>query len=407
MKKALSLLTCAALLTGLFAVMAPASFAAETVNVGSAAELQETVKKINAGELSADTNITLTANIDLTGYSDVSKWEPIYRYSGTFDGAGHTISGLDWTFKMQNGGGNMPDANVSGSYIINEYNAQTDEGGRGADAALAMLFVKTENAVLKNFTVKDSTLNLVCTYNKNYQLYVGGLVGWMDGGSISDVKLENVDIPGFGDACVNQKYLGFAGLIAGNALNGVTLENVNLDSECLIDSSANIKLDVAAMIGRYTSGAAITFKSCSTAATVKAAEDVSDTSGLMWNKEGVMVGGYAAAFVARFNDNNEEGTSDLFYDCSNTGALSGAKENANENGFVGDVNTRTNITYQEKTVEPDPGEGEGGQGGQGGEGGEGGEPTPPATGSAAIVLASVAVLALAGVCVATGKREQD
>ena len=89
MKKALSLLITAAMLVAMFAVTVPAAFAAESVNVGTADELIDVVNQINAGSLAADTNITLTADIDLTGKA----WKPIKVYSGTFDGNGKTITG--------------------------------------------------------------------------------------------------------------------------------------------------------------------------------------------------------------------------------------------------------------------------------------------------------------------------
>ena len=63
------------------------------VRVGTAEQLQAVAARVNAGE--SDLDIQLTADIDLDGQS----WTHIgtdssHAYTGTFDGQGHTISGL-------------------------------------------------------------------------------------------------------------------------------------------------------------------------------------------------------------------------------------------------------------------------------------------------------------------------
>ena len=56
--------------------------------------LEGMVSHVNQGNW--NTNCTLTANIELTGEKN---WTPVdinvYPYPGTFDGAGHTISGMN------------------------------------------------------------------------------------------------------------------------------------------------------------------------------------------------------------------------------------------------------------------------------------------------------------------------
>ena len=64
--------------------------------VTSADGLMNVAKLVNGGK--SDINITLTADIDLTG----KDWTPIgtsfsNKYTGTFDGGGHTITGLTFT----------------------------------------------------------------------------------------------------------------------------------------------------------------------------------------------------------------------------------------------------------------------------------------------------------------------
>ena len=90
----------------------------------------------------------LTANIDLSGITD---WQPIgdstYKFTGSFDGNGHTISGL----------------NSSGYQY-------------------AGLFGYVENANISNLGVLAG--NISSTYSGNS--YVGGLVGWASGSQISN-----------------------------------------------------------------------------------------------------------------------------------------------------------------------------------------------------------------------------
>ena len=113
--------------------------------IGSAAELQKFAQRVNNGEL-ADANAVLTANINLnpdmkidedgkvTNGSELAQWIPIgtnssQQYRGTFNGAGHTISGLyidsdadyQGLFGCLDQGGTVQDLSVSGSVSGNNY----------------------------------------------------------------------------------------------------------------------------------------------------------------------------------------------------------------------------------------------------------------------------------------------
>ncbi len=110
------------------------TFAAD-ITVGTAEELEAVM--LNSGRWGD--NITLTADIDLTGITQY----PIGTYSnpftGTFDGAGFTITGLDIA------------------------NAETVTEGEGtlatADDITAGLFGVIEGATVKNLTVKGKVVN--------------------------------------------------------------------------------------------------------------------------------------------------------------------------------------------------------------------------------------------------------
>ncbi|MBQ8288991.1 MAG: hypothetical protein IJX76_09555 [Clostridia bacterium] len=343
MKKALSLLVTAAMLVAMFAVMAPAAFAAETKTVGTADELIDVVTKINAGELPADTNITLSADIDLTGKA----WKPLKVYNGTFDGNGKTITGAAIDIAIStaaneklNGAG--PERNT---YVIAEY-ANASDGNYG-EAGFALLAIKAENATFKNFTLKDGSVkNAFNGNNRNWQSHYGGVVAYMVNGTISNVDLVNLDVVIHENASDNQPFLGFAGIMAGVTFGPTTIENCSVDGDSSVNASNNAKYDVAAYIGRHSTNGALTVKNCTTAATVTACA-TADRSGFhdAQKNDTSAIGCWAAAIVARFNDNTDEGVYDLILDCTNTGTITGAKTNA-DNLLVGDLNTRTDISYE-------------------------------------------------------------
>lgn len=341
MKKALSLLITAAMLVAMLAVMAPAAFAAEAVKVGTADELIDVVAKINAGELPADTDITLTADIDLTGKA----WKPIKVYSGTFDGAGKTITGASISATVANNGDQKLDGGAENAvYVIAEYPGASD--GNFGEVGFALLAVKAENATFKSFTLKNSAISTNISFNRNWQMHYGSVAAYMVSSTISDVDLVNVDVPVHENASDNQPFLGLAGIMVGVSFGDTTIENCSIDADSSIDASNNAKYDVAAFVGRHSTDGVLTVNNCTTAAAVTACA-TADRSGFhdAQKNDSSAIGCWAAAVVARFNDNTAEGARDQIIGCTNTGTITGARTNA-DNLLVGDVNTRTDISYE-------------------------------------------------------------
>ena len=139
--------------------------------VTSAEGLKNIAKLVNDGNTGID--ITLTGNITLTG-----DWTPIgtsisNAYKGTFDGGGHTITGLTVTTSDQYAG-------LFG-YI--------GSGGK----------------------VKDVTLENVQITNDNSSGYAGGVAGWSDG------TLENCSVSGRVSGSGNN---GTAGGVVGFQVGG-------------------------------------------------------------------------------------------------------------------------------------------------------------------------------------------
>ena len=99
MKKLISILACGALMLGSLPVGAFADEKAakakdsESIKISSAEEFVEFSKKCSMDSYSAGKSFVLTSDIELTH----SGFEPVPYFAGSFDGAGHTVSGLRLT----------------------------------------------------------------------------------------------------------------------------------------------------------------------------------------------------------------------------------------------------------------------------------------------------------------------
>ena len=145
----------------------------KTYTVYNADGLMNIAELVNGGK--TDINITLTADIDLTG----KNWTPIgtdydNSYKGTFDGGGHTITGLTFTtndeyvglFGWLNRAGTVKNVVMEGVQITSN---QIDGGSIGG-------VVGSSWGTIENCSVSGSVSGTV---------YVGGVVGVQIGGSIT------------------------------------------------------------------------------------------------------------------------------------------------------------------------------------------------------------------------------
>ena len=141
--------------------------------VTSADGLMNIAKLVNGGK--CDINITLDKNIDLTG----KDWTPIgtdydNSYKGTFDGGGHTITGLTFTtndeyaglFGYLNRAGTVKNVVMEGVQITSNQIYGGSIGG----------VVGSGWGTIENCSVSGSVSGTV---------YVGGVVGVQIGGSIT------------------------------------------------------------------------------------------------------------------------------------------------------------------------------------------------------------------------------
>ena len=145
----------------------------KTYTVYNANGLMNIAELVNGGK--SDINITLTADIDLTGKG----WTPIgtdydKSYKGTFDGGGHTITGLTFTTNDQHAGlfGYLNRAGTVKNVVMEGVQITSNQIYGGSIGGV----VGFSWGTIENCSVSGSVSGTV---------YVGGVVGDQIGGSIT------------------------------------------------------------------------------------------------------------------------------------------------------------------------------------------------------------------------------
>ena len=184
--------------------------------VTSAEGLKNIAKLVNDGN--TDIDITLTSDIDLSGID----WTPIgiddnHQYTGTFNGGGHTITGLTVTgsdqyaglFGRIGSGGKVMNVKLEGVQIESD-NGMSDVGGVAGYSRGTL-----ENCSVSG-SVSGSGMNGIA----------GGVVGYQTGGSItgcsSSATVNAGNVAGGVAGCTYS-----ATLTACYATGDVTLESIN------------------------------------------------------------------------------------------------------------------------------------------------------------------------------------
>ena len=219
--------------------------------VTSADGLMNVAELVNGGK--TDINITLDKNIDLTGKG----WTPIgtsfdNSYKGTFDGGGHTITGLTFTtndehaglFGRLNRAGTVKNVVMEGVQITSN---QIDGGSIGG-------VVGSSWGTIENCSVSGSVSGTV---------YVGGVVGVQIGGSITGCSSSatvkgTVDVGG-----VAGQTNSSATLTACYATGNVIIEinpKKNIAGGSLVGMNAGISLLACYATGNVTSTGSSTGK---------------------------------------------------------------------------------------------------------------------------------------------------
>ena len=213
-----------------------------TYTVTSADGLMNVAELVNGGK--SDINITLDTDIDLTG----KDWMPIGTsnpYSGTFDGGGHTITGLTFTtndkyaglFGYLNRAGTVKNVVMKDVQITNNRSWSAFAGGVAGYSW----------GTIENCSVSGSVSGTV---------YVGGVVGAQIGGSITGCSSSatvkgTVDVGG-----VAGQTNSSATLTACYATGNVTIEinpKKNIAGGSLVGMNAGSSLLACYATGNVTS----------------------------------------------------------------------------------------------------------------------------------------------------------
>lgn len=219
--------------------------------VTSADGLMNIAELVNGGK--TDINITLDTDIDLTG----KDWTPIgtdydNSYKGTFDGGGHTITGLTFTtndeyaglFGWLNRAGTVKNVVMEGVQITSN---QIDGGSIGG-------VVGSSWGTIENCSVSGSVSGTV---------YVGGVVGVQIGGSITGCS-SSATVKGMVDVGgVAGQTNSSATLTACYATGNVIIEinpQKNIAGGSLVGMNAGISLLACYATGNVTSTGSSTGK---------------------------------------------------------------------------------------------------------------------------------------------------
>ena len=194
--------------------------------VTSADGLMNIAKLVNGGK--SDINITLTADIDLTG----KDWTPIgtdyyNSYTGTFDGGGHTITGLTFTtndeyaglFGWLNRAGTVKNVVMEGVQITSHQIYGGSIGG----------VVGSGWGTIENCSVSGSVSGTV---------YVGGVVGVQIGGSITGCS-SSATVKGTVDV----------GGVAGQTNSSATLTACYATGNVIIEMAPNKNIAGGGLVG--------------------------------------------------------------------------------------------------------------------------------------------------------------
>ena len=211
--------------------------------VTSADGLMNIAKLVNGGK--SDINITLDKDIDLTG----KEWTPIgtgysNKYTGTFDGGGHTIKGLTVTTNDQFVGlfGSIGYAGTVKNVMMEDVQITSNRSSGFAGGVAGY-----SDGTIENCSVSGSVSGTV---------YVGGVVGVQIGGSITGCSSSatvkgTVDVGG-----VAGQTNSSATLTACYATGNVTIEinpKKNIAGGSLVGMNAGSSLLACYATGNVTS----------------------------------------------------------------------------------------------------------------------------------------------------------
>ncbi len=184
--------------------------------VTSAEGLKNIAKLVNDGN--TDIDITLTSDIDLSGID----WTPIgidynHQYTGTFDGGGHTITGLTVTGSNEYAGlfGRINDAGKVKNVVLKSVQITSDNSSGYVGGVAGCSYGKIENCSVSGSVSGSGSSS-----------DVGGVVGYQMGGSITGCS-----------SSATVKGTQRAGGMAGATNSGATLTACYATGDVTLESS--------------------------------------------------------------------------------------------------------------------------------------------------------------------------
>lgn len=253
-----------------------------------------------------------------------------YAFAGTYDGGGFTISGLDVTPSATTEAcalfGYAVQANISNLTIKDMTNHSTAEKSAG--------FIGVSYGSTITDCALEGQLNL-------YNIYSGGIIGWMDGGRVANCKVTGrVENNVAGITWNSQKNTAITGGFVGYAHNEAVIERCTL-------------LGDVAVMGRYAAGIVArledsTVRGC----TIRNASEISSISHYCGGIVAMMVGNTSLISDCRFEGRVNSGytitggivgsiTAGKVCNCIATSTSSVADDVNNVGGIAGEIQTAT------------------------------------------------------------------
>jgi len=265
--------------------------------VGTIEELVDAMTKINDWDVALNSNITLTADLDFTDseYSTTENtWYAMEEFRGVFDGAGHTIKGLNYERRVENGVLIIDDTN---EFIVR---SPFDLACAGY-AAFGIIARKLNGGTIKNLTIDSTTVFMNFSYNRNFRTDVGGLVGMAYNATFENITFTGSKVTSSAAININQGHIAGMGLLAGRALGTLAVKNCTSDSETEVDATNCGRFEAGSYIGIYVGDEAsvdTTGSTTSAYVSVMAPEDVWDVpTGNKYSPESYRASGNAGAFA--------------------------------------------------------------------------------------------------------------
>jgi hypothetical protein len=314
MKKTLSVVLSLVMILSIIAMIPFTVTATELTGDGSKdnpylisdyAGLKAFAEKVNDGQTGA--NAKLTGNI----VADDAEWTPIgngsgagdsiIKYTGTFDGDGHKITGLTTPenygdsaglFGYVGEGGVIKNVGLEGGSINGSY--------------------KVGGIVGRSFGTVQNCYN---TGTVNGVDYVGGIVGYNYSNGNGTAEVTNCYNTGAVTGTGNYDYVG--GIVGNNhASGGGTVEVTNCYNTGTVTGTGNYA-NVGGIVGsNYAPGGTANVTNCYNTGAVTGTADYAEVGGIVGNN-------YAPGGTANVTN------------CYNTGAVTGTGSNAKVGGIVG------------------------------------------------------------------------